>query len=514
MEQERTLDSGFILKGNHHYTIKKTLNRGGFGITYLAEAEYMDHHISQVGTYAIKEFFPEGISRRHDDHTVEPLEGKKNSFKESYNEFKAEADCLYDLHHPGIVPVNEVIEANGTVYYVMKFLRGKTLEDWVAENGGRLSVADAIAILTKVADAVSYLHAQNILHLDVKPDNIMMTDSGPVLIDFGSFRRFKPNGSLETKKTSRCVSDGFSPDEQYKGIERFTPQSDVYALGATLFYMLTGEIPVEAEQMSKKWVYAHTPSSVSEQTADAIVDAMAKNVDDRTPSVSDMMSALQGDNVAQDRRKKKGRTRRITVDINRKREEEKKKMLKMAAVAAAAIVACLLLFLLLKPSANPSPDNDDKERTDTTQTSNSDTTKIEPAVQAPASAQSSPLATPQAQTAPQTPSTAPAPTPTQNSTAIQPQPASTTSAPTPSIQATSGSLDLGYAVWNGEIVDGKPDGKGTMTFRSSHLIDSRDINQSTAEAGDKVTGLYSKGHLVRGTWTKTNGETKKLLIGQ
>ena len=82
------------------------------------------------------------------------------------------------------------------------------------------------------------------------------------------------------------------------------------------------------------------------------------------------------------------------------------------------------------------------------------------------------------------------------------------------VEPSSGTLDLGYAKWEGEIANGQPDGNGTMTFKTSHLIDSRDIDQNTASAGDKISGKYSKGHLVYGTWTKTNGETKKILIGQ
>ena len=518
MEQEKTLESGFILKGNHDYTILKTLNRGGFGITYLAEAEFMDHHISQMGTYAIKEFFPEGMCHRNDDQSVAPLDTKKSSFKESYDEFKAEADCLYGLHHEGIVPVNEVVETNGTVYYVMKFLRGKTLEDYVTQKGGRLDEDEAISIVAKVADAIRYLHEQSILHLDVKPDNIMMTSAGPVLIDFGSFRRYKANGKLDTKKSARCVSDGFSPLEQYKGIDTFTPQADVYALGATLYYMLSGETPVEAEQMSKKWVYVNVPKGVSEQTTEVLASALAKAVDDRTESVSKMVTALHGKPIGSERKKKKG-----TRLLEDEEKEKKAKMMKMAGAAIAAVVAaCLLLFFMLRPSADkPSArGNDtvagaDSVKTDTTATVLAETPVVGPTAteantqtQETAAQTSAPAPTTAPQTTPavatQTPAQQPAPTPVP---AAEP-------APVKPVTATSGTLDLGYAVWNGGIANGKPDGKGTMTFKSSHLIDSRDIDHNTASAGDQIEGKYSNGHLVYGTWTKTSGETKKILIGQ
>ena len=516
MEQEKTLESGFILKGNHDYTILKTLNRGGFGITYLAEAEFMDHHISQVGTYAIKEFFPEDLCHRNDDQSVEPIGAKKSSFKESYDEFKAEADCLHGLHHEGIVPVNEVIETNGTVYYVMKFLRGKTLEEYVTEKGGQIDEDEAIGIIDKVAEAIGYLHEQSILHLDVKPDNIMMTGEQPVLIDFGSFRKYKPNGKLDTKKTARCVTDGFSPKEQYDGIDTFTPQADVYSLGATLFYMLTGNTPVEAEEMSKKWVYLNVPRGVSEQTTEVLANAMAKSADDRIESVSKMVTALHGKPVGTERKKVK--TRLLKED-----DEEKKGKMKMLAIAVAAVAACLLLFFfLLKPSSDkPSTDGNeivagaDSVQADSTATAQPETapttptaTAGTPQTQGTTVQAADPSSTAAVQTSPavspQTPPQQPAATPVQ---APEPVPAK------PAV-ASSGTLDLGYAVWNGGIADGKPDGKGTMAFKSSHLIDSRDIDHNTASSGDQITGVYSKGHLVYGTWTKTNGETKKIMIGQ
>lgn len=515
MEQEKTLESGFILKGNHDYTILKTINRGGFGVTYLAEAEFMDHHISQMGTYAIKEFFPEGMCHRNDDQSVAPLDSRKSSFKESYDEFKAEADCLYGLHHEGIVPVNEVIEVNGTLYYVMKFLRGKTLEEYVSGKGGQLDEDEAIGIVAKVADAIRYLHEQSILHLDVKPDNIMMTSAGPVLIDFGSFRRYKTNGKLDTKKSARCVSDGFSPQEQYKGIDTFTPQADVYALGATLYYMLSGETPVEAGQMSKKWVYVNVPKGVSEQTTEVLANALAKAVDDRTESVSKMVTALHGKPVGTERKKKKG-----TRLLEDEEKEKKAKMMKMVGAAVAVVAACLLLFFLLRPSADkPSAGGNDTVATaDSVKADSTTTVQTETAVVSPTATegntqtqetvtQTAAPATPPQTTpavATQTPAQAPASTPV---------PAAET-APAKPVAATSGTLDLGYAVWNGGIANGKPDGKGTMTFKSSHLIDSRDIGQNTASAGDQIEGKYSNGHLVYGTWTKTSGETKKLMIGQ
>lgn len=525
-----TLRPGFILTGHHEYTITKTLNRGGFGITYHAEAEFMDHNIPQTGQYAIKEFFPEGICRRAADQSVEPLPDKKGSFAESYDEFKAEADCLYGLHHKGIVPVNEVIEANGTVYYVMKFLPGQSLEEHVAARGGHLGEAEAIALVSQVADALGYLHSQSILHLDVKPDNIMLAGGQPVLIDFGSFRKFKSSGQLETRKTGRCVSDGFSPLEQYHGINTFTPQADVYALAATLFYLLSGQVPVEAELMSKKWVYQNTPEEVSEETTEVLANALSKAADDRTPTVSQLVTALHGKPVGSER-KKKGGTRRISDADDTPNAGWAKKGTIGAALAALVIGAALLLRPTSAPTADAPGGAGAADATDSTAaldaTATPATTTATPATATATPSTAAPEGTATVSTETPAPIPAQATTATPAATANTPAP-STTAAPAtvaapsgtaataaqPTPTPPSGTLNLGYAVWSGGIKSGQPDGRGTMTFKNSHVIEPWDIDKRTASPGDRVEGTYSEGHLVYGRWHKTSGETEKLNIGK
>ncbi len=523
-QQTNSLREGFVLRGNHDYTIKATINRGGFGITYRAEAEYMDDHIPQTGIYAIKELFPNKLCHRAADQSVTPDEAREEIFRKAYEEFKAEADCLYNLHHKGIVPVNEVMETNGTVYYVMKYLDGKTLKDYVSNRGGRLPQDEAVAITKKVGEALSYLHRNNILHLDVKPGNIMMVGAQPVLIDFGSFRKYKANGQLTTEKVD-CFSNGFSPLEQYDGIATFSPKADVYALGATLYYMLTGEVPVEAKEISKKWIYTTVPDELSDNVVDALSNAMSKTPADRTESVSKFVSALLGQ-VADEEGK---HHTRVVERVSPQKKAPQKKWF-WAGTLAAVVLAAIAAFFLLRPTTLP-PEGEQEgqeEKAVKETTSNAPTTSNE-------KEEGQTTVTPQQQEAPsdtrqpstQQSATTPTasqqpvatPTPTKQEktekAAPQPEPAKVEKTEkTEKAKPTSGRLDLGYAEWEGGIANGQPDGKGTMTFKSSHVIESRDINHKTASPGDRVSGTYSQGHLVWGTWTKSNGEKEKLNIGK
>ena len=519
-----TLEKGTVLRGQHEYIIEKMLNKGGFGIIYKAEAEYMDHHISQTGTYAIKEFFPEGLCHR-EGNTVVANKGMQSSFDESYKEFKAEADCLYGLHHKGIVPVNEVIEANGTLYYVMKYLHGQSLEEYINEKGGKLDEATALDIIRKVGDALTYLHQGSILHLDVNPSNIMMVNGRPVLIDFGSFRKYESDGSLSSKRKATCVSDGYSPSEQYEsgGLATFSPSADVYSLGATLLHLLTGHPPVEATEMSNKWIYLHLPDGINEHVSTALCNAMAKQPSDRTGSVSEFIAALSGQAIGGTPPKKKG-TRKLT-DLERERRKKRQRMA-AAAIATCVAIGALLFFQPKNEPTTPEPEGTaavsspteeeaqqptDQNDGNTTQTDGSTTQTSGNTTQTGGNTTQTGGNT--TQTGGNTTQTGGNTTQTGGST-TSPTPAPT---PTPPVESTptSGTLDLDYAVWTGGISNGKPDGKGTMRFKSNHKIDSRDLNNNVASPGDEVTGRYSNGHLVYGTWTKSStGESTKLMIGQ
>ena len=205
------------------YRIKKYLGRGGFGITYLAESDIYDGNIPQKGLYTIKEFCLSDLCTRLADGTISVSSAERSEFEESKKSFINEALRLQKMKHEGIVPVNEVFEANGTAYYVMQYLGETSLVDYVAYAGGKLAEDEACQIVLKLCDALAYLHSCNVTHLDVKPANVMMVnhDGGspvPVLIDFGLACHYKPDGKRTNRHVATGTSDGYSPLEQYAGI--------------------------------------------------------------------------------------------------------------------------------------------------------------------------------------------------------------------------------------------------------------------------------------------------------
>ncbi len=315
---EIALNNGFKLIGNQEYTLLKTIKKGELSITYLAETETKDQ-ISPKRTYAVKEFFPDGLCQRMNDKSVQPADGKMLSFNESYNDFKSKAECLCKIHHEGIVPVNEVIEANGTLYCVMDFISGDSLETYIESKGGRLDEKEAVSLLGKVAKSITYLHSQNILHLDIKPDNIILTQGQPMLIGFGALR-------------------------QYEGMEKFSSQADVYALAATLFHILTGKAPVNADRISNKWIESHLPDNISKNVAAALCMAMSLESGNRTESVDKFIADLTAapGSVPQNA---SGNDRRLSANV--------KKSLIRVALAGLLVLIGVIVFNLFKTKEIP-----------------------------------------------------------------------------------------------------------------------------------------------------------------
>lgn len=294
---ENALPKGTKLKsGKHTYYIEKVLGVGGFGITYKAYTKAADGNIKHKIYYAIKEHFMKGCYRGGDATTVLYPPTIKNDMKLSRKDFENEAEKLTKLcklsEH--IVKVNETFKANETVYYVMEYLGGGDLARIVRKNKGALSETVALSLIVPIAKAVKILHSEEtrFLHLDIKPENIVMkTDEFtgtdyPVLIDFGTARHFDKNGNPSSFSVAKGVTEGFSPIEQYETIGRFDARLDVYALGATLFYLLTGKTPVKAQDISGQYIMDALPANISERTREAIVHAMQQNKNDRTASVN------------------------------------------------------------------------------------------------------------------------------------------------------------------------------------------------------------------------------------
>ena len=200
--RENALDKGTVLQDGK-FTILKVLGQGGFGITYLAEQSLLQKK------FAIKEFFLHDLCARDATGVVTTLT-QGDMVGRYRKKFVKEAQILARLNHPGIVRVTDVFEENGTVYYVMEYVEGESLAEIIKETGP-LQESKALHYISKVANALEYIHKSNINHLDIKPANIMIRreDNEPIIIDFGVSKQYDEKKD-QTTTTPPGVSDGYS----------------------------------------------------------------------------------------------------------------------------------------------------------------------------------------------------------------------------------------------------------------------------------------------------------------
>lgn len=304
-ELRQALPAGTILKSpKYDYRIEEVLGKGGFGITYKVSTTVLFGKVPIFTYFTVKEHFVKDACERDADGAVSYSRPLQSRVEESRSDFLSEARRLNEIsgRNPGVVPVNEVFEANNTVYYVMEYLNGGSLRDLVEEQGA-LPEREAVAIIRQVANAVDFLHGYNINHLDIKPDNVMFRadyhsgDRLPVLIDFGLAKHFDKKGNPTSSIRVQGCSDGYAPVEQYSGLTKFSPRADIYALGATLYYMLVGRRPVTATEIEPGMVERSLPPTLSASTRAAIVRAMAYSQFDRTATVADFLSDLDGSGI-------------------------------------------------------------------------------------------------------------------------------------------------------------------------------------------------------------------------
>ena len=267
------------------YRIISTLGQGGFGITYLAENTMLK------GKVAIKEFFYKEYCDRDADtrHVTVPTSGNREIVERFKQKFIKEARTIFSLNHPNIVRILDVFEENGTAYYVMDYIEGESLSEMVARRG-YIPEAEALAYICDVAQALTYIHSKKVNHLDVKPGNMIRrrSDGKVLLIDFGVAKQYDAASLKGTTTTPVCISAGYSPAEQYRknGVQTFSPQSDVYALAATLYKLLTGVTPPEAMDVQDEGLPVDElmAKQVSQHVRLAIALAM-KGKSERTQSV-------------------------------------------------------------------------------------------------------------------------------------------------------------------------------------------------------------------------------------
>ena len=278
------------------YRIVAVLGQGGFGITYKGE------HTMLGTTVAIKEFFMKGACER-DENSTHVTTSQSNSELASRfrTKFLKEAKTLAVLKHPNIIRVFDVYEDNGTAYYVMDYIEGNNLSD-IVEGKGRLSEPLALKYIRQVANALNYLHQKKLLHLDVKPANILLDKNtgNAILIDFGVSKQYDQDGQ-QTSTTPPAISKGYSPVEQYaqgSNVKTFSPATDIYSLAATLYKLVTGNTPPESNLLlNEDEQLPPYPSNVSETTRNAIAECLQTRKK-RPQSISEFLQLLDSEPIS------------------------------------------------------------------------------------------------------------------------------------------------------------------------------------------------------------------------
>ena len=283
------LKVGTILHGT--YRIDSYLSSGGFGNTYVAT------HINFNEKYAIKEFFMKGVNERDGNNTTVSVSNneKVTEFTEQLEKFKKEARRLRRLNNPHIVRVYDLFDENGTAYYVMDYINGENLKERLKRTGQPIGEPEATKILEQVLDALREVHSQGIWHLDLKPANVMVDQNGTVkLIDFGASKQFnsKTGGALST--SSVTYTNGFAPIEQMeKSYEKLGPWTDFYALGATIYNVLSNQRPpmpsdINDDRTLDKHLSLPLPYNTSDKMRELLLWLMRTNRKERPESVNEI----------------------------------------------------------------------------------------------------------------------------------------------------------------------------------------------------------------------------------
>lgn len=288
-----TLPAGSILNGR--YIVGRVLGQGGFGITYKA----YDHRLNRI--VAVKEYYPESLCGRSENHiSVASSSNGRDDFSWGRSQFLKEAQTLARLANvQGIAHVHEYFEENGTVYFSMTYVEGQDLKDWIEAQGGRVSWQRLSRIVYPVMDALCEVHKTGLIHRDVAPDNICVTKSGRgVLLDFGAARVSLGGRS---QSLSVVLKHGYAPKEQYYTKGHQGPWTDVYAMGATIYRCLTGEVLPESLERSEALTQGMRDPlrpigdyvSVEPWVEEAVERAMEVDASNRFQSMGEFEAALK-----------------------------------------------------------------------------------------------------------------------------------------------------------------------------------------------------------------------------
>ena len=280
------LPVGSTLAGR--YIIEKTLGQGGFGITYMASVYKTGERV------AIKEFFPDTMATRQGT-TVMPFNGEKGeSFEYGKECFLKEAETLAQfIGVEGIVKIHTYFEENGTAYFVMDYVEGMSFDDYIKLNGGKVTYDVAESVLMRIIEALAVVHSKGIVHRDVTPDNIYITNDGSVkLLDFGAARY-----SLGDKSRSLDVvlKHGFAPKEQYTRHGKQGPFTDIYTVAASSYFAITGKRPPDSiDRIDEDDLVPPSVLGVDipKEKENAILKAMSVQPGDRFQTMDEFKAAL------------------------------------------------------------------------------------------------------------------------------------------------------------------------------------------------------------------------------
>lgn len=357
------LKTGALLR-HETYRIERILGQGGFGITYLATDLALDRLV------AIKEFFPKDYCDRVGDtsHITLGTSSSAEFVSRLKAKFLKEARNIAKLDHPGIIKIHAAFEENNTAYYVMDYIKGESLSDKVKRQGP-LTLDVALKYIEGIGGALEYIHSKHINHLDLKPANVMVRESDdiPILIDFGLSKQYDSDGN-QTSTTPTGISHGFAPLEQYNdgGVKEFSPQTDIYSLAATLFYLVSGITPPHATKLIEDGI--QFPQNFPQGLQPAISIGMASARKNRYMSASTFLNALNCEDEAtvfpdeidikevvidnsQDRNVS-------SKDIENKPKSENSKRKNLILIIAGLLVApiCVGIVFLLTRSGGNSPE--------------------------------------------------------------------------------------------------------------------------------------------------------------
>ena len=291
MDMNEMLPVGAMLQ-NGKYRVEQHLASGGFGNTY----RIVNTTFNEV--FALKEFYLRGVNERNESTLLVSVSNQVNApeFQSQKEKFRKEALRLRKIENPHVVRVYDLFEENGTAYYVMDFLQGQSLSAQMKHRGMPFSEAEVKNFTLQAMDALQTIHLENIWHLDLKPGNMMTDGQGRVvLIDFGASKQFSDaDGRSLSTSTGLCYTPGYAPTEQIEGnIERMGPWTDIYALGATMYNLLTMKTPPSVTDIQDGDGFQF-PAGVSADTQRLIQWMMEPNRRKRPQTIAEIRSFMDG----------------------------------------------------------------------------------------------------------------------------------------------------------------------------------------------------------------------------